>query len=337
MLCQQGKTHATAGNLNNHIGLPLTMARMPQDADYGIFELGMNHAGEMTTLTTMLRPHVAVITTIAPVHLEFFNSVAHIAHAKAEIWTGLPKNAPAIMPLNCPHHDILRETALKQGLRPVICGNTPDCDIAIQHSTSTQSGSSITATVGEQSVCYTIGTLGQNWIDNSLLMLAVLYEIGADIPAGMATLSTLSAPKGRGEFVYLTINNNPICVVDDSYNASVTSMQNAIAILQSVPTPRRVAVLGCMLELGHKSVALHQQVGDTLANSAVDCVHAIGQDAQNYLSTLPATVQGYHYRTVDDAIPPIVNSLQDHDTILVKGSLGSHVHTIVSHLKSLSS
>lgn len=336
MLSQQGKTHATAGNLNNHIGLPLSMARMPWDTDYGIFELGMNHPGELRALTTMLCPHVAVITAIAPVHLQFFDSVAHIAHAKAEIWAGLGKNAPAIMPLACPHHDILKQAALKQGLRCVICGSTPDCDVVIQHSIGTPSGSKVWASIGQHAVTYTIGIPGQNWIDNSLLILAVLHEIGADIDAGLASLATLSAPAGRGERLYLAINNTPICVLDDSYNASVTSMQNAIGILHAMPAPRRVAVLGDMLELGPASAALHQQVGHALANSAIDCVHAIGQDAQNYLDFLPSTVQGYHHATVAEAIPHIISGLQDHDALLVKGSLGSHVHTIVSHLKSLS-
>lgn len=328
ILSAQGKTHATLGNLNNHLGLPLTMARMPLDTSYGIFELGMNHAGEMTHLSQMLNPHVAVITTIAPVHMEFFNSVADIATAKAEIWSGLAPNSPAIMPLNCPHHDILYTTAVAHDLLPVVCGDTAHCAVQYLNSTVTNTGSQVTITVDGKPINYTIGALGQNWIDNSLLMAGVLHAVGANVTDGMAQLATLTAPAGRGKITPTTVNNTPITVIDDSYNASITSMKNAIAIADSMPAKRRVAVLGCMLELGNTAPDYHQQVGDCLANSTFDYVYAIGDHAQHYLSQ----TQGEHFATMEQAIPSIMDDLQPDDLILVKGAHGSHVHTLIPHL-----
>ena len=334
ILSQQGKTHATLGNLNNHLGLPLTMARMPLDTQYGIFELGMNHAGEIEYLTKMLRPDVAGITTIAPAHIEFFDSLAGIAYAKAEIFAGLKVGAPAIFPNTCEHADILLNEAKKCKLSPLRCGDNAQADIQLLSHSQTPSGSQVSILLDGQPLQYTIGALGHSWVENSLIILALVAAVGADVVTGAQSLIHLKSPAGRGEILSLTKDNTAITVIDDSYNASVISMQNAIDILCSINAKRHVAILGEMLELGNQSQQYHHQIGQYIMESIVGTLYTVGQGARHIDTALTNTsIKHQHYDNADALQDVLMGQINDGDVILIKGSLGSNVHTLVTYLK----
>ena len=334
ILSRQGKTHANLGNLNNHLGLPLTMARMPLDTDYGIFELGMNRAGEIEYLTKMLRPDVAGITTIAPAHIEFFENLAGIAYAKAEIFAGLAKGSTAVFPNSCDHADILLSEAKKYKLSPIQCGDNAQADIQLLSHSPTPSGSQVEILLDGRQLAYTIGALGHGWVDNSLIILGLVAAVGGDVTLGANVLSDLKSPTGRGEILSLAKNDISITVIDDSYNASVTSMQNAIDILSSIQAPRHVAILGEMLELGDKSQHYHNQIGTYIMESNTDNIITVGHEAKHIDRVLDKTNLNHHYYpNAGDLQRVLMNHISHGDVILIKGSLGSNVHTLVTYLK----
>ena len=334
ILSQQGKTHANLGNLNNHLGLPLSMARMPLDTQFGIFELGMNHAGEIEYLTKMLRPDVACITMIAPAHIEFFDSLAGIAYAKAEIFAGLPTGATVVFPNDCEHADILLNEAQRHKLLPIQCGNNAQADIQLLSHSQTKTGSQVSILLEGRTLEYSIGALGHSWVQNSLIILGMVAAVGGNVVTGAQSLADLKSPTGRGEILSLSNHDKSITVIDDSYNASVISMQNAIDILSSIDAKRHVAILGEMLELGNQSQQSHTQIGKYIMESIVDSVYTVGDGAKPIDTVLSQSkIPHQHYNTADDLQDPLIELINDGDVILIKGSLGSNVHSLATHLK----
>jgi len=346
VLAAQAATHASEGSLNNHWGAPLSLARMARDAAYGIFELGMSHPGEITPLTELVRPHVALITWIAPAHTAFFKSVAEIADAKAEIFTGM-KGGTAVLPRDSEYFERLRRAAEQAGIARVISfgANTAaharlvDADLGATQST-------VTADILGTRLIYTIGSPGQHWVANSLAVLATAHALGADLAKAAAALAQVQPPKGRGARHRVALGNgngngngrNGFTLIDESYNASPEAVRAALATLAlASPEPggRRLAVLGDMRELGDEADAIHAALAPAFVAARVDKVFTCGTHAAALANALPEALRGAHAPDSAALLPHVTGAVRAGDVVMVKGSLGSKMAPIVQALLAL--
>ena len=331
-----GVTHATAGNLNNHWGAPLTLARMPADAVYGVLELGMNHAGELTPLSQLARPDVAVITTIEAVHLEFFDSVAAIADAKAEIFAGLGENGVAVLNRDNAYFALLASIAADHGAKRILgFGADPEADARLVAAKTDDAGSDVTAEVDAHILHYRLNAPGRHRVINSLAVLAAVAGLGANLEAAAAALGNVAIAHGRGRRHRVVTAAGAYVVIDDSYNASPASMRAAFDVLgaaQPEATGRRMAVLGDMLELGSEAATLHARLARDLEANSVDHVFTSGPLMAALDKALPAPMRGGHAATPEQLLPIVLNAVQPGDVVLVKGSLGSRVGPIAEAL-----
>lgn len=334
-----GETHATQGNLNNHIGVPLTLSRLPREARFAVIEMGMNHAGEISFLSKLTRPDVAVITTIAAVHLEFFDSVAGIADAKAEIFDGMTKGATAVLNRDNVYFAILASRAWAHGIERVLgFGAHPEADAQLSACALTGEGSDITARIGERIVRYQLHVPGRHWIHNTLAVLASVHALDGDLDIAADALSNLKAPKGRGARFQIQLEDGPFSVIDESYNASPASMRAAIAVLASSEPKsggRRIAVLGDMLELGETSPRLHAALARDLEAADIDLVFCAGSDMQALDNALPANLRGAYAKTSETLAASVLDEVHAGDVVMVKGSLGSRMAVIVDALSGM--
>ena len=334
-----GPTHATVGNLNNHIGVPLTLARMPRDVAFAVIELGMNHAGEISDLSKLARPNVGVITTIAAVHLEFFEHVAEIADAKAEIFDGMCQGGIAILNRDNVYFAMLAARAWARGLENIMgFGAHPEADIHLSACKLGDKGSDITARLGDRTVRYRLNVPGRHWVQNSLAVLGTVAALGGDLDRAAAALAELTPPKGRGARVNVQMPDGPLTVIDDGYNASPASMRAAFAVLgntQPQSGGRRIAVLGDMLELGTKSAQLHTALAGDLEANRIDQVFCAGPDMAALDDALPTAMRGGKAADSKSLAPQVCNAVTAGDVVLVKGSLGSRMAVIVDALSAL--
>ena len=328
----QAPTHATAGNLNNQLGAPLSLARMPRSSAFGVFELGMNHSGELTPLTRMVRPHVAIITAIEMAHSEFFADTAAIAEAKAEIFLGVEPGGTVILPRDNPHYDLLHQKAQAAGITKILSfGTHTEATARLQGFEIMDDRTQVLAQINGTNLTYDVGAVGEHWALNSLAVLLAVKALGADQTQAAASLAQLTPPKGRGNrFVC-----NGIQIIDESYNASPASMNAALAALGASQLPadaRRVVVLGDMLELGEKSPALHAALALPIARWGIDLVFTAGPLMTNLHNALPAKVHGAHADSSDGIIAPLLTALRPGDVVMVKGSAGSRMARVVEAL-----
>jgi UDP-N-acetylmuramoyl-tripeptide--D-alanyl-D-alanine ligase len=334
-LSRLGATHAAEKSFNNHWGVPLTLARLPAGAAYGVFEIGMNHAGEIEPLTKLVRPHVAIVTTVEPVHLEFFASVEAIAEAKAEIFAGLEPGGTAIINRDNPHFALLAERAGEQGARIVSFGRHEDAHVRPRVWELGPAGSNIEVDIGGKRVAYRIGAPGAHLALNSLAVVAALDALGADVETAVAALADIQAAKGRGARVEVAVDGGAILLIDESYNANPASMRSALAAMATVPrtsNPRRIAVLGDMLELGTESARLHESLKDPVDAADVDLVFACGPNMRALFSALPADRRGEWAETSEGIMAPLLAAVRAGDVVMVKGSLGSRMAPLVDAL-----
>jgi UDP-N-acetylmuramoyl-tripeptide--D-alanyl-D-alanine ligase len=334
-LARVGATHAAEKSFNNHWGVPLTLARMPAGVRYGVFEIGMNHAGEITPLTQLVRPHVAIITTIEPVHLEYFGSLEGIAAAKAEIFSGLEPGGTAILNRDNAFFDLLAARARAQGARVVSFGRHEDADVRPEVWTLLADGSDLVVRVGERRIAYRVGAPGGHIAQNSLAVVAALDALGADLERAVGALADLTAAKGRGARVEVRVKDGAILLIDESYNANPASMRSALAAMATVPrdaNPRRIAVLGDMLELGPESGRLHQDLKEPVDAAEVDLVFACGPNMQRLFAALPAAKRGTWAETSEGIVAPLLSAVRAGDVVMVKGSLGSRMAPLVDAL-----
>jgi len=330
-LSDQGPTHATLGNLNNQLGAPLSLARMPRDTAYGVFELGMNHSGELTPLTRMVRPHVAVITTIEMVHSEFFADTAAIADAKAEIFLGVETGGIAILPHDSPQYGRLRRQAKDAGITDVrTFGSHIESHARLLDFSLNAESTSVLALFNDIPISYTLGAVGRHWAHNSLAVLLAVEALGGDPLKAAKSLADLTPPKGRGSRFVV----DGIHVIDESYNASPASMTAAIAALGAVKGSRRIAVLGDMLELGKQSPALHAGLSDPLSTWGIDLVFTAGPLMAELHKILPPSMQGAHAENSDAVIAPLLAALRPGDVVMIKGSAGSRMSRVVDALRA---
>jgi len=337
VLATQGETHASAASYNNHWGVPLSLALMPQTARFGVFEIGMNHAGEITPLAQLVRPHVAIVTTIAPVHLEFFGSLEAIADAKAEIFLGVASGGAAVINADAAQAGRLKAAAGAAGIKQIVTfGEHEDADarplkVSLQAETST-----VQASILGHDVTYKLGAPGRHVVDNSLGVLIAAALLGADLALAALALADLKAPAGRGERVTLDVPGGSALLIDESYNANPTSMRAALALLGQVPRQRlgrRIAVLGDMLELGPEGAALHASLADAVIANAIDLVYCAGPLMKSLWDALPSERRGGYAGTSVGLEPEVLAAIGRDDAVMIKGSLGARMGPIVKALK----
>jgi UDP-N-acetylmuramoyl-tripeptide--D-alanyl-D-alanine ligase len=322
---------------NNHVGVPLSLARMPADCDFGIFEMGMNHAGEMRALSHIVRPDVAIITTIAPAHIEFFKDESGIADAKAEIFEGLVKGGTAILPADNVHYPRLRAAAEKYSDSIMSFGFSPDADVCvIDHLSTADNGTRITAKVCDALLTFNLSQPGQHWIANSMAVLAAVMAAGGDLASAGLAMAEMGGLSGRGARHDVAIAGGSVHVIDESYNANPASMAATIGQLGLSDSGRRIAVLGSMKELGDKANHYHSALAAPLATAKVDFAILVGQEMEILAEELKAGVEGpkkfAHCATAQEALGVLQEYLCASDTVLVKGSNSMGLSSIVNAL-----
>ena len=330
-----GKTHASVASFNNHWGVPLTLSRTPSDIDYGIYEIGMNHPGEIVPLVDMVRPDVAIITTVEPVHLEFFENEQEIARAKAEIFTGIVTGGTAVLNLDNRHFNFLKDLAHEQGIKIATFGEGDSADVRLLSAELDEEGTTVRASVFGKEVSYRLSQPGRHIVQNSLAVCTALHLTGADLETGLQTLASIEAGRGRGARLELDVDGGAITILDESYNANPASMRAAIGLLgaaQCGEGSRRIAVLGDMLELGEESDALHAGLCDALISANVDLAFLSGPHMKALHETIPTKMQGKYAATSDGLEERLLDTVAKGDVLMVKGSLGSRMGPIVDSL-----
>ncbi len=332
-----GATHASEKSYNNLWGVPLSLARMPGETRFGVFEIGMNHAGEITPLTRMVRPHLAIVTTVAAVHIEFFDSVAGIAEAKAEIFHGLEPGGTAILNADNEYFALLRARARERGAERIITfGAGADADARLLAAQSEGEATAIEADIMGERVAFRLGAPGRHLALNAVAVLAAVKALGADLAGAAAALAAFEPPEGRGVRQTFALAGGPVILIDESYNANPASMRAALAALGETPVGeggRRIAVLGDMLELGNASQEMHLELKPAIDEAKVDVVFACGQFMRELHNALPAELRGGHAETASDLAETVVRAVAPGDVVMVKGSLGSRMGVVVSALR----
>ncbi len=330
----QGSVSASRSSLNNHWGVPLSVARMPADADYGVFEIGMNHPGEIEPLVALAKPDVAVVTAIAAAHMAFFDSLEEIARAKAEIFTGL-SGGTAVINRDAPHFDLLARLALDTGAAKIVSfGRHADADMRLLECLSDADGNDVAARWRGRDLRFRVGQPGTHWAYNALAVLAVADALGADIVRAAAALSTLPALPGRGAVHVVPWGDGRIRLIDDAYNANPESMAAALKTLgHMIPDGgRRVAVLGDMRELGRTSRDAHAALAAHVEKNAIDVVFLAGPEMQALADALPAERIGGTAPDAASLLPIVLAGLRAGDVVTVKASNGTGLGRIVNTL-----
>ena len=335
---RSGSTHASVASYNNMWGVPLSMARMPRDTAFAIFEVGMNHAGEISPLARLVRPHVVIITTVEATHLEFFDGIEGIADAKAEIFDGLEAGGVAILNKDNGQYARLAAAAEKAEARIVSFGETTEADVHLDRLALHANCSCVSAHIGDMEATYKIGVPGHHWATNSLAVLAAVDALGADVGLATMALAAMSAPDGRGRRHRISMSNGAFDLIDDSYNASPVSMRAAFGVLAGatiLPGGRRIAVLGEMRELGPASAAMHADLAGDIEASNIDLVIASGELMAGLHDALPGNHQGGYCENANEAADRAVDIVRPGDVVLVKGSLASGMARVVEGLMAL--
>lgn len=346
-----GTCHASDKSFNNHWGVPLTLARMPADAPFGVFEIGMNHAGEITPLTQMVRPDVAIVTTVEAAHLAAFASVEDIARAKAEIMAGLEPGGVAVLNRDNPYYPILRGAAVaRPGVNVVSFGAAPvpqgdgAGSVTLVDAVPEGAGTRITARFGHvgdagaREIVFDIGASGRHMVMNALAVLAAAAAAGVDADGAAKGLSAFTPPTGRGSRQEVRVAGGTILLIDESYNANPASMAAALAAMAAVPRrafQRRVAVIGDMLELGEQARTLHEGLAGAIEAAGIDRVYAAGPMMQHLFERLPVHCRGAWAKSSADLEDALRGDLAAGDVVMIKGSNGSRMAPLVELVRSL--
>ena len=319
--CCLGAVHRSVKSYNNHTGVPLSLARMPRNARYAVLEMGMNNAGEIAALTRLIRPHVALITAIAPAHIENLGSEEAIADAKAEIFEGLEGDGVAILPNDSSHRDRLVKAARRHADRIVTFGSG-DADVHAIHAVGAEGGGSlISAALLERELTFTISQRGEHWVSNALAVLAAVEAVGGDVAVAGLALADMGGLKGRGERHRIQLDEGELLLIDESYNANPASMAATLKSLGAERgVSRRIAVLGPMRELGEHSDALHAGLAPAVMDAHVDRLILIGEEMAPLASVLGGAVEVNRVASVEEAADLLTRIAGPGDAVLVKAS-----------------
>ena len=318
---RSGKVHRSVKSYNNHTGVPLSLARMPRDAEFAVLEMGMNNKGEIAALVRQVRPHVALITAIAPAHIENLGSEEAIADAKAEIFEGLEPRGIAIIPNDTPHRDRLVKAARRHADRIITFGRG-DADVHAVHAVSAESGGSlISAALLDSELTFTISQRGSHWVSNALAVLAAVEAVGGDVARAGLALADLGGLKGRGERHRVDVAGGEVLLIDESYNANPASMAATLKSLgEERDVSRRIAVLGAMRELGTLGASLHAGLAPAVLGAHVDRLILIGEEMRPLDEALGDRVPVDRVETVDEATDSLMRIIRPGDAVLVKAS-----------------
>ena len=337
VLSAQGQTHASAASFNNHWGVPLSLARCPADVRFAVFEIGMNHAGEIGPLVKMVRPHVAIITTVEPVHLEFFSGIEAIADAKAEIFEGVVADGAVVINHDNPQFARLSRRARKCGISRIVSfGADKRAEARLLDISLHATCSAVHADILGHEVTYKLGMPGRHMAMNSLAVLAASSLAGADLALASLSLSQLVPPAGRGVRQTLVVPGGEVTLIDESYNANPASMAAALSVLGRAtigPHGRRIAVLGDMLELGPTSDELHAGLNDAIKADHIDLVFCCGPLMRNLWDGLSTGKRGGYADSAAGLEAQVLAAIRSGDAIMIKGSFGSKMKTIVAALE----
>ena len=337
-LAATGPTHYSPASFNNHWGVPITLARMPADAAYAVFEIGMNHAGEIGPLVSQVRPHVAIITTIEPVHIEFFpDGIDGIARAKAEIFSGIEPGGAAILNRDNPQFERLALLAIDSGIDRVLgFGENADAEARLTALDLLPDRSQVKADILGREVRFTIGAPGRHLVQNALAVLLAVHLLGGDLDLAADSLSGMAAPAGRGAQHVLNLTEDAAALlIDESYNANPTSMRAAIAVLAATEpagSGKRIAVLGDMLELGDRAADMHAGLLEPLMAAGIDRVYCAGRLMHALWEVLPSDMQGQYAETAEELDVILGDAISGGDVVMVKGSKGSRMTPLVDRL-----
>lgn len=335
VMAAAGRTHATIGNLNNHFGLPLTLARMPRDTEFAVLEMGMNHANEIAPLSELARPDIAIITTVDAVHLEHFPNVSAIADAKAEIFAGMAPGGIAILNRDNHYYPNLFEHAQNHNLQVQSFGQSGACDAQLLNLQIIGRESHVRAKIRGEEITYMINAPGAHWAVNSLAVLLAATAAGMDLKTAAAQLATITPPSGRGAQQKITLpGGGEITVLDESYNASPISVAASLATLGQMPG-RKIAVLGDMRELGTDAAEFHRQLAGKVIENNVDLLFCCGSLMRELFDQSPPSMRGEW--AADSALlaAALPEHLQNGDVVLVKGSNGMKMNVILARLEKL--
>ncbi len=336
VLGPQGETHASVASFNNHWGVPLSLARCPASTQFAIFEIGMNHAGEIEPLVKMVRPHVAIVTTVEPVHLEFFSGIEAIADAKAEIFAGLEPGGVAVLNIDNAQFARLKTRAEAVGARIVSFGENAKADARLIDVSLHPICSAVRAHILDHDVTYKIGVPGRHIVMNSLAVLAAATLAGADLALSALALAQIKPAAGRGVRETLDVTGGTATLIDESYNANPASMAAALTVLGQAKVGsrgRRLAVLGDMLELGSSGPALHRGLIDSVATNKIDTIFCCGPLMRHLWEALPSAQKGGYADHSSALESQVVAAIGAGDVVMIKGSLGSRMKLIVSELQ----
>jgi len=346
VLGTQGRTHAAEASYNNHWGVPLTLARMPADTEFAVIEIGMSNPGEIAPLARMARPHVAVITTVAPAHLEAFGKIEGIAHEKASIFDGLEPGGVAIVNSDVDTAPILIAKAKACAGKVVCFGKAPDSDYRLGDVTLGEEMTLAHAEANGDALIFKLAVSGRHFAQNALAVLAAVEEMGGDLGVAVTDLARWSPPEGRGtrEVLYLDPGDERLTLdlIDDAFNANPTSMEASLEVLAAItPTDgigriapgRRIAILGDMLELGEDEAQLHADLADLSSMKAVARVHCVGPRMKHLWRALPDGQRGKWVDTAEELAEEASRLVDAGDVVLIKGSKGSRVSLVVDALR----
>ncbi len=328
-----GRVHRSVKSYNNHVGVPLSLARTPRDTRFGVFEMGMNHFGELSALTRLVRPHVAIVTAIAPAHIEFFGTEEAIARAKAEIFEGLEPGGVAIIPEDSPHRNLLYAKAREQGARILTFGMGEGADVrAVEAVPASGGGTLVSARLPDAELCYTIAAPGDHNVSNSLAILAAVEAVGGDLAAAGLALAELPGLPGRGARANVKADAGEALLIDESYNANPLSMAATLRQLGREKAARRIAVLGAMKELGESSARLHEALADPIEQAHVDMAILVGEEMAPLAHRLEGRLALEHVADADEATRIVKARMRPDDAILVKGSNSVGLSRLVAAL-----
>jgi UDP-N-acetylmuramoyl-tripeptide--D-alanyl-D-alanine ligase len=331
-----GEAHRSLKSYNNHTGVPLSLARMPRETRFGVFEMGMNHAGELAELTRLVRPHVAIVTAIASAHREFFASEEEIAEAKAEIFDGLEAGGTALVPFDSPYRDLLADRARSHAGTILTFGLGEGADIRARDVVAAPGGGSlVTAILPGAELTFTVSQPGEHWVSNALAVLGAVDALGGDLAAAGLALADLLGLKGRGERHSIALDGGEALLIDESYNANPASMAATLRTFGALrPAGRRIAVLGGMKELGTQSEGFHAGLAGPVEAACVDYAILVGEEMAPLAKALGQKVKIEHVPATAAAIELVLREVRPGDAILVKGSNSIGLAALVEALAS---
>ncbi|HHZ08332.1 MAG TPA: UDP-N-acetylmuramoylalanyl-D-glutamyl-2,6-diaminopimelate--D-alanyl-D-alanine ligase [Rhizobiales bacterium] len=336
VLSAVGTVHASDKSFNNHWGVPLTLARLPQDCDFGIFEIGMNHPGEIRSLVKMVRPHVTIVTLIAAAHLGHFRNLDDIARAKAEIFEGLEPGGAALLNRDDQRYGLLAKLAKAQRVTRILgFGEDARADFRLLDCTLAADSSTIRARIGDTEVAARIGAPGRHVVQNALAVLGAASLVGADIGKVAEALGGIEAEQGRGRRYRLALPGGAFTLIDESYNANPASMQAAMALLATTPVEaggRRIAVLGDMLELGSHSAELHAALAEPVKKSGADLVLLAGTEMKALADALPKGLAAEYRADAESLKAVLLDAVRPGDAVMIKSSKGIGFSRLVDAL-----